>query len=133
DMNLGLSKLNSLGGTARLGVDVNPTRSPVNFLPLNPQSRSNVELSYTQPLLQGAGRAANLAPIVIARLNTERSYFQMKDSVQQSVRGVIQAYWGLVFARTDLWARRRQVEQGQQALQRAEARKGTFATLGDVA
>jgi outer membrane protein TolC len=123
DMNLGLSKVNTLGGTARLGVDVNPSRAqaPPGTLPLNPQTRSSIELSYTQPLLQGAGRAVNLAPIVIARLNTERSYFQMKDSMQQSVRSVIGAYWAVVFARTDVWARKRQVDQGQEALERAEA------------
>ena len=99
-MNLGLSKINTLGGTARLGVDVNPSRAQAlpGTLPLNPQTRSSIELSYTQPLLQGAGRAVNLAPIVIARLNTERSYFQMKDSMQQSVRSVIGAYWAVVFA-----------------------------------
>jgi outer membrane protein TolC len=127
DMNLGLSKVNSLGGTARLGVDVNPSRTPgaIPLNPLNPQARSSIELSYTQPLLQGAGRAANLAPIVIARLNAERSYFQMKDSVQQSVRSVVGAYWAVVFARTDLWARQRQVEQGREALERAEARLAT--------
>ena len=44
----------------------------------------------------------------------------MKDAVQQMVRGVIQAYWDLVFARTDLWVRQQQVTQGQQALERAE-------------
>jgi outer membrane protein TolC len=122
DMNLGVSKVNSLGGTARLGVDVNPLRVEGGGVPLNPQTRSSIELSYTQPLLQGGGIAANLAPIVIARLNTERSFFQFKDNVQQSVRGVIQAYWSLVFARTDVWARRRQVEQNEEALRRAEAR-----------
>jgi outer membrane protein TolC len=131
DMNLGVSQTNTLGGTARLGVDVNPTRTQGNFLPLNPQTRSSITLSYTQPLLQGAGPAANLAPIVIARLNTGRSFFQYKDSVQQSVRGVIQAYWSLVFARTDVWARRQQVGQGEEALRRAEARLG--AGLADLA
>src|SRR5205085_2582728 len=93
--------------------------------------RSAVELSYTQPLLQGFGPRANLAPIVIARLNTERSFFQLKDSLQQSVRGVIQAYWGLVFARTDVWARRQQVGQGEEALRRAAAR--LTAGLADLA
>jgi outer membrane protein TolC len=132
DMNMGLSQTNPLGGTARLGVDVNPSRShPDALLLLNPQTRSSVELKYTQPLLKGAGLRANLAPIVIARLNTERSYFQFKGSLQQSVRGVIQAYWGLVFARTDAWARRRQVEQGEEALRRAEAR--LKAGLADLA
>ena len=38
-------------------------------------------------------------------------YFQFKDSMQEQVRGVIDAYWSLVAARTDVWARRQQVEQ----------------------
>jgi outer membrane protein TolC len=133
DMNLGVSKVNSLGGTGRFGVDVNPTRTRDGFLPLNPETRSSIELSYTQPLLQGAGPRANLAPIIIARLDTERSFFQYKDSVQQSVQGVIQAYWDLVFARTDVWARGRQVEQGQEALRRAEGRlRAGLADLAEV-
>jgi outer membrane protein TolC len=36
----------------------------------------------------------------------------MKDSVQELVRGVIDAYWALVSARMDVWVRDRQVEQG---------------------
>jgi outer membrane protein TolC len=135
DMNLGVSKVNSLGGTASMTVDVNPTRirDGLVSLPLNPQTRSSIQLSYTQPLLQGAGARVNLAPIVIARLNTERSFFQFKDNVQQSVRGVIQAYWSLVFARTDVWARQRQVEQGEQAFLRAEAQfRAGLGNVGDV-
>jgi outer membrane protein TolC len=124
DMNLNLSKINSIGGTTTLTFDVAPISNPSNplFIPLDPQTRWFTELKYTQPLLKGGGARANLAPIVIARLNTERSFFQFKDSLQQSAAGVIQAYWNLVFARTDLWARRRQVEQGEEALHRAEAR-----------
>jgi outer membrane protein TolC len=134
EMNLGVSKINSLGGTARLGVNINPMRTQTDLLPLNPQTRSSIELSYIQPLLQGAGTRANLAPIIIARLNTERSFFQFKDNVQQSVRSVIQAYWGLVFARTDVWARRMQVEQGEEALRRAEGRlRAGLADLAEVA
>lgn len=135
DMNLGLTKTNSFGGTASLSVNVNPTTTtPGQGLPLNPQTTSAVTLGYTQPLLQGAGTKANLAPIIIARLNTERSFFQFKDNMQQSVRGVIQAYWSLVFARTDMWARARQVEQGTEALARARARfEAGFADIGEVA
>ena len=36
----------------------------------------------------------------------------MKGAVQRSVRDVISAYWSLVYARADLWARQKQVEQG---------------------
>src|SRR5206468_3992304 len=86
-----------------------------NGLPLNPENPSAVELNYTQPLLQGAGFRVNTAPIVIARLNTEQSFFQYKDSVQELVRGVIDAYWSLVLARLNVWARNIQVKQFQGA------------------
>jgi outer membrane protein TolC len=119
-LNTTLSKVNSLGGTATFGVNVTPSRTRGELLPLNPQTATSLQLGYTQPLLQGAGVQANLAPIVIARLNTERSFFQFKDSLQQSVRSVIQGYWNLVFARTDVWARQQQVKQLRTTLDYAE-------------
>ena len=120
--NSGLSKLNAYGGTLGLSLDANPSRSQPGFFPLNPQTRSATTLNYTQPLLQGGGLRPNLAPIVLARIDTERSYFQFKDSVQELVRGVIEAYWSLVAARTDLWSRRQQVLQLQTAVERIVAR-----------
>lgn len=128
-----LSKTNSLGGTAKLEALVIPSRTRGQFLPLNPQTSSSIQLSYTQPLLQGAGIPANLAPIVIARLNTERSFFQFKDNMQQSVRSVIQGYWTLVFARTDLWARQQQVNQLKKTLELSETRfRFGIANAGEV-
>jgi outer membrane protein TolC len=130
----GLSKTTITGGTARLGFTDDLARSQPGVFPLNPQNQHAATLSYTQPLLQGGGIAPNLAPIVIARINTERSYFQLKDALQESVRGVIEAYWALVFARTDEWARKQQVAQGQWAYERAEARKAKgLGSEGEVA
>jgi outer membrane protein TolC len=131
-----LNKTNVLGGELGLRWTENPQtfRGPDVF-PLNPLNRSAVELNYTQPLLQGGGIRANVAPIVIARLNTERSYFQYKDSVQELVRGVIEGYWNLVLARTEVWARRIQVQQAEEAYQREKARMeiAGLANLGNVA
>jgi outer membrane protein TolC len=117
DMTMGLAKDTVTGGTASLNVQTTPARSRFNLDPnvLNPQTPSSTELSYTQPLLQGGGVQVNMAPIVIARIDTERSFFQLKDSLQQMVRGVVEGYWALVQARVDAWARRQQVEQGQEA------------------
>ncbi len=132
---LGLAKTNIVGGQWGLNYSENPTRFKGNSaFPLNPLNRSAVELSYTQPLLQGGGFYVNMAPIVIARLNTERSFFQFKDGVQESVRGVIEAYWNLVFARTDLWARRIQLQLAEETYERNRARKEVGqASLADVA
>lgn len=130
DMRAGVRKINPLGGTSAFNVGTNPLYSTANGLPLNPRIPSVAEFSYTQPLLRGGGLATNLAPVEIARLDTERSFFQMKDAVQEMVRGVVEAYWALVFARTDLWSRRQQVRQGQESLDRAKA--NLEAELGDI-
>lgn len=142
---LGVSQENVLGGKAALNYTENPQRFPGGGsvfnaafpgfgLPLNPQNTKTLELSYTQPLLQGAGFRVNMAPIVIARLNTEASFFQYKDSVQELVRGVIEAYWNLVQARTDVWARQKQVELSKFTYEREETRFNVgLADAKDVA
>jgi outer membrane protein TolC len=131
---LGLTKTNVLGGKWALDSMENPTRitAPGPF-PLNPQTPSSLTLSYTQPLLQGAGFNLNMAPIVIARLNTEQSFFQYKDSVQELVRGVVEGYWSLVQARVNVWARKIQEEQSKEAYEREDARfKTGFSDVGTV-
>jgi outer membrane protein TolC len=127
---LSLTKTNVIGGQWALDWAENPTRVTADGLPLNPEDPRSVSLTYTQPLLQGAGFPVNMAPIVIARLNTERSYFQYKDSVQEMVRGVIEGYWNLVLARTQEWATRIQVEQSEYAFTLAKERK--LAGLGSA-
>jgi outer membrane protein TolC len=134
DFSAAVIKENALGGRWQLNVATNPTRTDPPLLPLHPFSRPSAALSYTQPLLRGGGLGPNLAPIVIARIDTERSYFQFKDAMQEMVRGVVEAYWALVAARVDVWARQRQVEQAQQALRQARGGLETGrATLADVA
>lgn len=118
-----LEKLNVFGGVTRFEVGADISETDPRVARLNPQERSDIQLSYVQPLLQGRGKDVNLAPIVIARLDTSRSYFQLQNSVQDLVYGVIEAYWNVVAARVDVWARKQQVEQGRFAYDRAIARQ----------
>lgn len=119
NFNMNLSKRSLTGGVIDFGVIGGDTRFPGLSLPLNPQLQSNAAIQLSQPLLKGAGLAVNQAPIVIAQLDTERSYFQFKDSVQTHVQSIIQGYWDLVLARTELWAREQQVRQLEFAVQEA--------------
>lgn len=132
-----VEKTNVLGGRFALRWVETPARFSDGLaqrpFPLNPQNRSLLETSYTQPLLQGGGFAVNLVPVVLARIETERSFFQYKDAVQELVRGVIEAYWNLVQARVDVWARQIQVDQSKEAFDREKARlEAGFADLGAV-
>jgi outer membrane protein TolC len=134
--NLGASvqKKTVTGGTFKVDVTDQVARFQPGVFPLNPQDQSSVGLSFTQPLLKGGGIAPNVAPIVIARINTRISYFQLKDAVQELVRSVVEGYWQLVFARTDVWAKKQQVEQGQGAYDRAVARQRQgLGNLSEVA
>jgi outer membrane protein TolC len=133
-LNAALTKDNPLGGQWRLGVDATQQFLTPGIFPLNPQTTSSADVSYTQPLLSGFGRPANLAPIVLARIDTERSFFQLKDAVQEQVRGVIEAYWNLVSARTAVWAREQQVARAEFNFRRTDAsfRVG-LANGGDLA
>src|SRR5262249_10806101 len=71
-----LQRTNVLGGQWSVRWVEDPTRFANGLqttpFPLNPQNRSLLEAGYTQPLLQGGGFAVNTAPIVIARIETER-------------------------------------------------------------
>lgn len=116
----GVQKRFITGGTARVDVTVDQSRVDGVLLPLNPQTATGTSLSLNQPLLQGGGTTVNLAPILISRIDTERSYFQLKGAVQDLVGGTIEAYWQLSSAQVDVWAREQQVAQGRQALGLAE-------------
>ncbi len=134
NFSLDVSQLNLSGGRAGLGFNNDASRFARGIFPLNPQNRYNTELSYTQPILRGRGVLANRVPIVLARIDTERSFFQFRDSVQELVRGVIEAYWAVVFARTDVWAREIQVRQAKFSYELSQARKTVgFTEVRDVA
>lgn len=129
----GVNKTTLSGGTAGVNVLAN-NRLFDQLNPLDPATSSTLEFSYIQPLLQGGGIRANTAPIVVAQINTEISFYELKRSLQDLVRGVIEAYWGVVFARVDFWARRQQVEQSQFAYELAEASKERgLVSAADVA
>ena len=111
---------NQLGGQATMSAG--NRFEPTDGEGFTTRNRPRLELSYSQPLLAGAGLRANRTAIVIARLRTEQSFFRYKASMQNLVFGVISAYWQLVRARTELWAREQQVERLEATLRNRQAR-----------
>jgi outer membrane protein TolC len=129
-----LSQTNLLGGTSQFSVFNDASRFSPGVFPLNPQNAYSTGISYTQPLLRGSGVLANRVPIVLARIDTERSFFQLRDSLQELVRSVVEAYWAVVFARTNVWAREIQVKQAEESYERAQARRrAEFADVTETA
>lgn len=80
------------------------------FYPDDPRSESNpiwaADLVFLlqQPLLRGAGIAANTAPVRIAQLKTDQSSWDVKQSLIAELRSVEEAYWTQQAALTTLQA-----------------------------
>jgi outer membrane protein TolC len=104
-----LTKLLAAGGTAGINYNTNYLFLPRLSFPgsVNPQHSPNVEFTFRQPLLARAGVDVNRAPIVIARLQSDQSVWDLKQSTLSLVRSVESAYWSLDAAYTAL----RTVEQ----------------------
>lgn len=117
----GISKRFLTGATVGANINSFHNNNRIGGLALNPADSGNVALSITQPLLQGSGYAANIAPIIVSRIDTERSFFDVKDSVQELVRGTAEGYWQLLFSDIEVWTREQQVAQAKEALDRAAA------------
>jgi outer membrane protein TolC len=101
-----LSKPWMTGGETRVGY--NP---PLGYLWLpygtsgfNPLYESNIEFTVKQPLLRGAGIAANKAPIRVAQLRRDETVLETRQAAMASVRSVTEAYWDLYAASAALRA-----------------------------
>src|SRR6266850_2520542 len=82
---------------------------------VNPSLASNLQFSFTQPLLRKFGLFPNRAPILIARrnLNQARSVFQgeVNDIILQTVGN----YWNVVLARESLTVQRKSLEEAEKS------------------
>lgn len=83
----------------------------------------SLTFSISQPLLRGAGRAVNVASIVIAGYNAQIVEARTKLTVIGQLASVERAYWGLYAARRELEVRQQQYELATELLNKAELRK----------
>jgi outer membrane protein TolC len=84
---------------------------------LNPQFPSSLVLSYTQPLLRNFGFDANRRGIEIARRNQNLTDAQLRQQAIQTIAGVEQAYWDLMFALRNLDVQRETLVQARAQLE----------------
>jgi outer membrane protein len=90
------------GGSATLSYN-NSFSSQNSYLNLfNPVTSAYLDLSISQPLLQGFGIATNNRPIRVAKNNLRAADVVFKQQVIVTVQTVVQAYWLLVSANEDV-------------------------------
>jgi outer membrane protein TolC len=101
------------------------------FYSLNPYNTASLDLTVTQNLLNGFGRAVNTRNIQVQKNNLKVTDLQFKQQVITTVTAVLNLYWDLVSFNQDLNARREAVTTAQQLLDnnRKQVEIGTLAEI----
>ncbi|MFQ5964578.1 MAG: TolC family protein [Candidatus Scalinduaceae bacterium] len=121
------------GGAFTLDFNVVPRVfiDPAPFNPLNPQSRSFIEVKVTQPILKGAGIFYNRSKIFIARNDKKKSVLQLKAKAIEVINSVQTAYWELVKVIENLRVRNKSLERAKDLLRKnkIQVKVGTLAPI----
>ncbi len=98
--NAGVRKTNEQGGELELAQRLGTQRNNTRFLDPNPQGTSRLELNYTHPLMNGAGRYYNRSRIALAEIDSSLSRNEATRLLQDHLLQVTEAYWDLYRARS---------------------------------
>ena len=130
--NFGVRQDNILGGKLELSQQMGTQQNNSRFLLPNPQATTQLELRYTQPLLNGAGRAFNESRIVLAGINADISSDKLFADLEEHLIKVTEAYWELYRSRAAYYQRLKLLESAKEALAILEARGNVDAVQRQV-
>jgi outer membrane protein TolC len=135
-MNGGIRRKTMMGGqleaSQRFGFEDN---NSIYYFDTNipvPQGSAKLALSYTQPLLNGAGRAYNESVIVLAAIDAGIASDQFAAELQNHLLEVNKAYWTLYLERVTYLQKKQLLQQAEDILNDLEARKRLDANGGQI-
>jgi outer membrane protein len=98
---------------------------------VNPFTSGDIDLTVTQNLLNGFGRAVNGRNIRVQKNNMKATDLQFKSQVITTVTAALNLYWDLVSFNQDLKARQEEVATAEQLLKnnQDQVRIGTLAEI----
>jgi outer membrane protein len=119
------------GLTGTLSYSSQYQRVNSTFFSLNPYTSANVDLTVTQNLLNGFGRAVNERNIRVQKNNVKVTDLQFKQQVITTVTAALNVYWDLVSFTQDLKARQEEVATAQQLFEnnQKQVQIGTLAEI----
>ncbi len=102
-----------------------------NEYSLNPYTSGDIDLTVTQNLLNGFGRAVNARNIRVQKNNMKATDLQFKQQVITTVTAVLNLYWDLVSFNQDVKAKEQEVATADQLLKnnQEQVRIGTLAEI----
>lgn len=132
DFEAGLRRQTGLGGQFEAGQRYGHENSNSIFFVPNDQGTSRLTLSYTQPLLRGAGRAYNTSLIVLAQIDSAIARDDFSRQLQEHLLEITRSYWTLYLERASLLQRQRLYDRGQEILQELEYRETIDAVQNQI-
>lgn len=118
----GLRRKNLRGGEFRIAQDIGHENQTSSFFIPNNQGTSRLEISYRQPLLDGAGEAYNRSEIILASIAANASEDEVVKALQEHLIEVTEAYWALYRARAEFFQRQKLLTSARSVLTRLEGR-----------
>lgn len=118
----GVRRKNLLGGELEISQKLGRERQNSSFFIPNPQGTARLELTYRQPLMDGAGTVYNRSQTVLAQIAANASEDEVVEALQQHLLKVTEAYWSLYRARAEFFQRQKLLQSSEQVLQILEAR-----------
>jgi outer membrane protein TolC len=136
NMRFGLGFNQLLPSGTEIGASWNSFRGETNseFFFLNPRWDANLNLTLTQPLLNGFGTIANRASIIIAENLRDQTAVGFEVQVIQLLADVELAYWEVVATRQQISVTEQSLELAKRLLEETEQRVevGTSAPIDMV-
>jgi outer membrane protein TolC len=104
------------------------------FSSFDPILRSNLNFSYSQPLLRNLRIDGPRQQIAITRANRDMSDIQLRSAIVQTQRTVRNSYWDLVFAQSFLEVQQQSLALAEESLRnnRTRVEVGTMAPIDIV-
>ena len=98
---------------------------------INPAITSNVDLTVTQPLLQGFGLALNNRTIRIAKNNIRAADLVFRQQLINAVGNIVQLYWALVAANLNVDVKKQALQVSQRLYEdnKKQVEVGTLAPI----
>lgn len=128
----GIRKLQNNGGLWEVSQQVGwQDTNSIYFIPAN-QATSKMILSYTQPLMRGAGCDYQNSVIVLAELDASIGGTELNRDLQTLLVNVNRHYWDLYLQRAVLLQRRRLHAQAIEILEELSARRDVDALESQI-
>jgi outer membrane protein TolC len=122
------------GGSYSLSWNNSRAFSDASDVTFNPNFASNVQASYTQPLLRDFAIDNTRAQLLTTRISQDQAEIALRSTVASTLAAVRNAYWELAFAYQALDAARRSMELATKLVDdnRARVEIGTMAPIDVV-